>query len=95
MLANVFTKAVRDRTVSTLIGAMSLGLMLWFGLTVYRDIDISFYQQLPAAVLELMGVPSEGGVGGLAFGAMYDFMGAFVLAGLAISMGASAVAGEE
>ena len=95
MLANVFAKAVRDRTVSTLIGAMSLGLMLWFGLAVYRDIDISFYQHLPEAVLELMGVPSEGGVGGLAFGAMYDFMGAFVLAGLAIAMGASAVAGEE
>lgn len=95
MLANVFTKTVRDRTLGMVIGAMSLGVLLVFGMAVYRDIDISFYQQLPQAILELMGVPAEGEVGGLAFGAMYDFMGAFVLAGLAVSMGAAAVAGEE
>ena len=95
MLANVFTKAVRDRTLGMVIGAMSLGVMLLFGMAVYRDVDIVFYQQLPPAVLELMGVPAEGDVGGLAFGAMYEFMGAFVLAGLAIGMGAAAIAGEE
>lgn len=95
MLANVFIKTVRDRTLGMVIGAMSLGVLLVFGMAVYRDIDISFYQQLPQAVLELMGVPAEGDVGGLAFGAMYDFMGAFVLAGLAVSMGAAAIAGEE
>ncbi|MFP3882835.1 MAG: ABC transporter permease subunit [Actinomycetota bacterium] len=95
MLANVFSKTVRDRTLGMVIGAMSLGVLLVFGMAVYRDIDISFYQQLPQAILELMGVPAEGGVAGLAFGAMYDFMGAFVLAGLAVSMGAAAIAGEE
>lgn len=95
MLANVFTKTVRDRTVGMLVGAMSLGVMLVFGIAVYRDVDISFYQELPEAILELMGIPVAAEVGGLAFGAMYDVMGAFVLAGLAISMGASAIAGEE
>lgn len=95
MFANVLTKTVRDRTVGMLVGAMSIGVMLLFGMAVYRDVDISFYYELPQAVLELMGVPPTGEVGGLAFGAMYDFMGALVIAGLAISMGAAAIAGEE
>jgi ABC-2 type transport system permease protein len=95
MFANVFTKTVRDRTTGMLIGAFSVGVMLIFGMAVYRDVDISFYQEMPGAIVELMGIPEEGGVGGLSLGAMYDLIGAFVLAGLAISMGASAVAGEE
>lgn len=96
MLANVFTKSVRDRTTGMLIGAISIGVLLWFGMAVYRDIDISFYyESLPPAILELMGIPSTGDVAGIAVGAMYNLMGAFTLAGLAISMGAYAVAGEE
>lgn len=95
MLANVFTKTVRDRSVGMLVGAFALGVGLIFALAVYRDVDVSFYQQMPRAMLELMGIPEEGGVAGLAFGAMYDLMAAFVLAGIGISMGASAVAGEE
>lgn len=96
MFANVFTKTVRDRTISMLIGAVSLGVILWFGMAVYRDVDISFYyESLPPAVLELMGIPATGDVAGIAVGAMYNLMGAFTLAGLAISMGAYSIAGEE
>lgn len=96
MYANVFTKSVRDRTTSMLIGAVSIGVLLWFGMAVYRDIDISFYyESLPPAILELMGIPATGDVAGIAVGAMYNLMGAFTLAGLAISMGAYAIAGEE
>jgi len=96
MLANVFTKSVRDRTTAMLIGAFSIGVLLWFGMAVYRDVDIGFYyENLPPAVLDLMGIPSTGDVAGIAVGAMYNLMGAFTLAGLAISMGAHAVAGEE
>jgi ABC-2 type transport system permease protein len=96
MLANVFTKSVRDRATSMLIGAFSIGVLLWFGMAVYRDIDIGFYyENLPPAILDLMGIPSTGDVAGIAVGAMYNLMGAFTLAGLAISMGAYAVAGEE
>ncbi|MGB8360744.1 MAG: ABC transporter permease subunit, partial [Acidimicrobiia bacterium] len=96
MFANVFTKTVRDRTISMLIGAVSIGIILWFGMAVYRDIDISFYyENMPQAILELMGIPSTGDVAGIAVGAMYNLMGAFTLAGLAISMGAYSIAGEE
>ncbi len=96
MLGNVFTKTIRDRTVAMLIGSFSIGVMLWWGMAVYRDIDIGFYyENLPPAILELMGIPSTGDVAGIAVGAMYNLMGAFTLAGLAISMGAYAIAGEE
>lgn len=96
MLANVFTKTVRDRTVGILIGALSTGLMLIVAMAVYRDIDVGFYFEImPAAFLEMMGIPEGADAGAMAFGAMYNLIGAFVLAGLAISMGASAVAGEE
>ncbi len=96
MLANVFTKTVRDRTIATLVAAISLGIILWFGMAIYRDVDLSFYyEDLPPAMLELMGIPSTGDVAGIAVGAMYNLMGAFTLAGLAISMGAYAIAGEE
>lgn len=95
MLANVFTKTVRDRTTGMLIAAISLGIGLIFSMAVYRDVDVSFYQQFPEAIIELMGIPAQGGVAGLAYGAMYDLMAAFVLAAIAIGMGASAVAGEE
>jgi ABC-2 type transport system permease protein len=63
---------------------------------VYRDVDISFYyENLPPSILEMMGIPPTGDVAGIAFGAMYNLIGAFTLAGLAISMGAYAIAGEE
>jgi ABC-2 type transport system permease protein len=96
MLANVFTKSLRDRSTAFLIGAFSIGVMLWFGMAVYQDVDISFYyENLPPAILEMMGIPQTGDVAGIAFGAMYNLMGAFTLAGLALSMGAYAIAGEE
>lgn len=96
MLANVFTKSFRDRSTAFLIGSASIGVMLWFGMAVYRDVDIGFYyESLPPAILEMMGIPQTGDIAGFAFGAMYNLMGAFTLAGLAISMGAYAIAGEE
>lgn len=96
MFANVLTKTVRERTIATLVASISLGIILWFGMAIYRDVDLSFYyDSLPPALLDLMGIPSTGDVAGIAVGAMYNLMGAFTLAGLAISMGAYAIAGEE
>jgi ABC-2 type transport system permease protein len=96
MFANVLVKTTRERTVATLVASVSLGIILWFGMAIYRDVDLSFYyESLPPAILELMGIPATGDVAGIAVGAMYNLMGAFTLAGLAISMGAYAIAGEE
>ena len=96
MLANVFTKSLRDRLGGGMIGAISLGVLTLFSLWAYQDVDISFYYDLPVGVLDLMGIdPENFGVGSMAFGAMYDFMGALIVGGIAISIGASAIAGEE
>lgn len=96
MFASVFTKTVRDRSTGVLVAALSTGLLLVVGMAVYRDVDVGVYFEiLPPSLLEMMGIPEGAEAGGLAFGAMYNLIGAFVLAGLAISMGASGVAGEE
>ncbi len=96
MFANVFTKSLRDRLPAGLVGAFSLAVFLLFALWVYGDVDTSFYYDLPQGILELVGINPEGdGAGGIAFGSIYNFMGAFTVAGLAISWGAGAIAGEE
>ncbi|MEA1902103.1 MAG: ABC transporter permease subunit [Actinomycetota bacterium] len=96
MFANVFTKTSRDRLAGMAIGAVAIALMLWMGTAVYKDIDLTLYfETMPPAFLELMGIPDTGDAAGLAFGAIYSFMGALTVAGLAISMGTASIAGEE
>ncbi len=96
MLANVFTKTTRDRLPAGLLGAVTVAALLFFSMWVYAGVDTSFYYDLPAGVLELVGISPEGsGAGGIAFGAIYNLIGALVMGGLAISFGASAIAGEE
>lgn len=96
MLANVFTKTTRDRIPAGILAAISLGVFLFFAMWVYGDIDTSFYYDLPEGILELVGINPDGeGAAGIAFGAIFNLMGAFVVAGLALSWGASAIAGEE
>jgi len=96
MLANVFTKTSRDRLTGMLIGAVAIAVMLWMGTAVYKDVDLTLYfETMPKAFIELMGIPDGGDAAGLAFGAIYSFMGALTMAGFAISMGTASIAGEE
>ncbi|MCP5024947.1 MAG: ABC transporter permease subunit [Actinomycetia bacterium] len=95
MLANVFTKALRDQWLGMTIGAVCMALYLLAGMAVYRDIDISLYTDLPEPILELMGISADTDVGGLAYGAIYGTVGALTLAGLSIAIGSRAIAGEE
>jgi len=96
MFANVFTKSLRDRAGAGLIATVSLAALILFSLWSYQDVDISFYYDLPPVVLSLMGIdPETFGVASMAFGAIYDFMGAFIVGGVAISIGAATIAGEE
>ena len=67
LLSNTFTKSVQDRWKSNVIGAVSLGLLLLFGMMVYRDVDISFWDDLPEAFRSLFGIPDGADVGGLAY----------------------------
>ena len=95
MLAGVFTKTVRDRWLAFVIGSVVIGLFTLFGMAVYSGIDLSFYADLPEAFLGLMGISDLTDISGLSYGAIFSFMGAMTLAGLAIWVGAGAIAGEE
>lgn len=95
MLANIFLKTTRDRTTGVVVGTVSVALMFFLGMATYRTVDVSFYYDLPAAYIELIGIPEGGDVGGLAYGALFNTMGALILGGLAISMGTASIAGEE
>ncbi len=95
MLATIWTKTILDRWKATLIGAGTMGLLLLFGMSVYRDIDLAVYTTLPEALRALMNIPADADVGSLAYGAIYASYGALTLAGLAISLGSASIAGEE
>lgn len=96
MLTTIYSRTLRDRATGVLFGAVAIGLFLLMGMAVYGDLDPSFYYDLPAALLEPMGISAElGGVAGIAYGAMFGLVGAMTLGGLAISVGADGIAGEE
>lgn len=95
MLANVFTKTVRDRWKGEAIGVVTLALLLLFGMATYRDIDLAVYTDLPEALRALMNIPRDADVASLAYGAIYGSYGTLTLAGLAVAMGSASIAGEE
>lgn len=94
-LTNVFTKTSRDRWKSTVVGAVTLAVLLIFGMAVYRDIDVSFWDDLPEAFRNMFGIPEGADVGGLAYGAIYSGYGALTMAAIALAAGAVSIAGEE
>jgi ABC-2 type transport system permease protein len=95
MLANVFTKTIRDRWKGPAIASVGLATLLLFGMMVYRDFDLSLYTNMPEAVRALMNIGDDVDASGLAYGAIYSSYGALTLAGLALSMGSASIAGEE
>lgn len=95
MLANVYTKSIRDRWVGVTIGVGAISLWLLMGVAVYRDIDLDIYRNLPEYIRALMGIPEGASVASLAVGVIFGFAGAMILASLALSMGAASIAGEE
>jgi ABC-2 type transport system permease protein len=95
MLANIFTKTTHDRWKGMAIGAVTLAALLFFGMAVYRDIDLAVYTNLPEVARTLMDIPADADVASLSYGAIYGSYGAMTMAALAISMGSASIAGEE
>lgn len=95
MAANIFVKASRDRWRGWAISAASLTLLLLFGMSVYRDIDLTIYDELPDAFRSLLGIGEDVDVGGLAVGYVFGSFGAVVVAAMALVMGSATIAGEE
>ena len=95
MLSNVFTKTIHDRWFGTAIAAASLVLLLLFAMSVYRDIDLGIYTELPEAFRTILGISPDADVGSLAVGVFFTGYGAWVLAGLMIAAGSASIASEE
>lgn len=98
MLASVFTKSIRDRQVGTMWGVLGVVSVALMGLAAYADLDaevIELFDGLPEAVQMMIGVSNASGAGSLILGEVVNLMAPLILGGLAISMGAGAVAGEE
>ena len=94
-LTNVFSKTIRDRWMGWAITAVSLTLFLLFGMSVYREIDLTIYTSLPEAFRSLVGIGDNIDVGGLAIKVVFGTWGGLVVAAIALVMGASVIAGEE
>jgi ABC-2 type transport system permease protein len=95
MLANVFAKTTLDRWKPPLIAAVSLAVLLVFGMAVYRGIDTAFWDDLPEAFRKMFGIPTGADVGGLAYGAIYTGYGMLTMAAVALAGGAVSISGEE
>ncbi|WP_062379389.1 ABC transporter permease subunit [Demequina pelophila] len=98
MLGSLYLKSVRDRWLGALIGVGSLWLVAVFGMWAYSGIGddaVDFFDQMPEFYSTLVGISGDAGVTGLMMSMMFNFLGPFVVAGIAVSMGAAAIAGEE
>ncbi len=95
MLTTIYAKTIRDRRLGMTIATSVLALFMLYAMAVYSDIDLSIYTDLPQSLRELMGIPEGADAASLSYNVMLSAMGALTLAGLAISMGAAAIAGEE
>ncbi|MFW2512399.1 ABC transporter permease subunit [Demequina sp. SO4-13] len=98
MLRTVYLKSLRDRWLSAAIAVASLFAIAWMGMWAYAgmgDDVIDFISQMPPAYLSLLGITADAGAAGLMLGNLFNFLGPFVIAGIGVSMGAAAIAGEE
>lgn len=95
MTGAIYTKSLRDRWVSTVVAAGALAAWLWIAMGVYSGIDLSIYTDLPEALRSVMGIPEGADAAALAYNVVLGTVGSLTLAGLAVSIGASSVAGEE
>lgn len=98
MLRSVFLKSLRDRWVGVLVASGSLFVVAWMGLWAYSDIGDEandFFNTMPEAYRAIFGLSEEGGLASLMFAQVNNFLGPLILGGIAVSIGAAAVAGEE
>ena len=97
MLGSVFAKALRDRTVATLVVAATLLTFAGFSMGIYAGFGTEASQLLeglPDAIAALYG-SNDGTLAGMVTGALFGLMGPMVLLAYAIAAGSSAASGEE
>jgi ABC-2 type transport system permease protein len=95
MSASVFSRALRGGWTAIALAGALLGAFLLFAMSTYRNLDLAVYTEMPEEIRHLAGFGDGADAAGLAYGAVYSFMGALTLAGIAVAKGSSAIAGEE
>lgn len=95
MNAAIIRRGLATGWKGLLIAAAAVSAMLVLGLAVYSRIDLGVYDTLPPAVRSLMGIPAHADPAILAYSEMLASVGALAFVGVAISIGAQTVAGEE
>lgn len=98
MLRSLYLKSVRDRWLAAVLAVAALFAVAWMGIWSFAGMGqdaVEFIEAMPPAYLSLTGISAEGGVTGMMLSNMFTFMGPFVVAGIGVSMGAAAIAGEE
>ena len=91
----VLGRGLADGWRGLTIAAGSVAAMLVLGLAVYQDLDLSIYEGLPEVVRSLMGIPPHADASLMAYNEMLAAIGALAFVGVAVAIGASAIAGEE
>jgi ABC-2 type transport system permease protein len=98
MLANVYTKTIRERFPGIMVAAVSVTVLVAFVAWVYSgvgDAIVQVFEKMPEAFTRALGIPVGASAVVLVMSEMLNLVVPMVLAGMAISMGAAAIAGEE
>ncbi len=98
MLQTLYLKSVRDRWLGAVIGVAALTATAFMSLWAYSGLGdevVDFFDQMPEFYSTALGLSSDGGVTALMMSMMLNFLGPFVIAGIAVSIGAGVIAGEE
>ncbi|MFT6803942.1 MAG: ABC-2 type transport system permease protein [Nitriliruptoraceae bacterium] len=95
MLAPIYTKSLREWWVGPTVGMALVGVLLVLAMAAYQQIGTELYAELPEALRSVMGIPAGADAAALAYAVVFGLMASMTLGGLALSMGASSVAGEE
>ena len=97
LLSNVFTKAIRDWLLWTVIAVIALWLLALMYVAVMSgsgDAYVTMIVDFPEALANLYGT-QDGTAEGMALAGMYSLMAPLVLLTYAIGLGSSAAVGEE
>ena len=68
---------------------------LIMGVAIVQSMDTNVYASLPPALLAMAGIPAGASAPVMSYTQMLGFLGAIVVAGFAVAVGAQLVAGEE
>lgn len=95
MPLTMLVKSLRDRWLACALGAGALAIFLVLAMAAYREIDLSLYTGLPEAMRDLLGIPADADVASLTYNVVLGTLASLTVAGLAVALGAGAIAGEE